>query len=59
MAEYFDFEQPFLSVSCKSSIGLPQSVLAQEGVPFFGRDNQHNPNMTSKDASPYLTHKKG
>ena len=33
---------------------LPQTVLALEWDPTFGRDNQCNPNMTSTDVSYHL-----
>ena len=36
---------------------LPQIVLAQEVDPFFGKDNQHSPNMASVDVSVHLNGK--
>lgn len=35
----------------------PQTFLAQEGDPSFGRDNQHNPNTDSGDVSGHLNGK--
>ena len=36
---------------------LPQIVLVQEGDPSSDRDNQHSPNMISRDVSEYLNDK--
>ena len=48
---------PFCACKRERESKLPQIVLAQEVDPFFGKDNQHSPNMASVDVSVHLNGK--